>query len=180
MASDLGRIASQQLNSKQILEKFADSVSIHGIRFANSRSKIRRIFWTMLVLTFCGLLLSQIIGSYLKLKVNKHITSIEISPSPQLKFPAITICNINMMKKSKVAGTTAQLYLDLLDPKEALNAKNKLETYNVSFDIREAVLKYGHDAKDLIEFCIWRGKKCTFSNFTTRFSHMVRIPFDLY
>lgn len=66
-----------------------------------------------------------------------------------------------------INGTDAQLYLDKLDPLKMNQVKDK--ALPSSFDLQETVLKYGHTAKDMIKVCSWKGKSCSYKNFSTTF-----------
>ncbi|XP_020906739.1 acid-sensing ion channel 3 [Exaiptasia diaphana] len=79
-----------------------------------------------------------------------------------------------MMRKSRIIGTDAEVFLDKLNifkkvfsPNESAN-----KTLSSSFDIEKAVKEFGHNAKDMMKVCTWDGKLCNSRNVTTRFSQM--------
>ena len=159
------------MNLKQHFKEFADYTTLHGLHFVfGSGGAVRRLVWFVLVLTGLGFCTKQLIASFLMLRAHEDVISKSIVPSRQLTFPAVTICNINMMKKSLIKGKDAQVYIDNLDV--LFKRKKKL---NSTFDIQKAVEDYGHKAQDMVIACAWNGKKCSHLNFTTRFSYLVSI-----
>ncbi|XP_031561745.1 acid-sensing ion channel 3-like, partial [Actinia tenebrosa] len=89
--------------------------------------------------------------------------SIEFSES--LRFPAVTICNQNMLKKSKIQGTQAQDYLDQLDDLKFSVAG--LKNSNVPpFDIEKVVQESGHHIHEMVNQCQFTDQVCSLKNFT--------------
>ncbi|KAK3741177.1 hypothetical protein QZH41_012624 [Actinostola sp. cb2023] len=163
-------------NSRQLLRDFSDSSTLHGFQFVvKSHSTSRRLIWLGLMLTGFGALLNQLIVSSGKLMDYKHVIAKESIFSEKLTFPAVTFCNINMMKKSKINGTDAQIYLNITHPGKyrgkIINNMIINGSFGRSFDIRDAFLKYGYTAKEMIYVCRWNGKPCSYLNFTSSFSY---------
>lgn len=168
--------STKRRNLRQHIEEFSGNTTFHGVQFVlgADRGILRRIFWLLLIMTGLGFLTKQLVVSYEKLREKEHVTTKEISTENRLKFPAVTICNANMLKKSKIEGTDAKVYLDQLNP-----FKTGLQnmTLNKSFHVKKAVQRYGHN--DLIRDCAWDGKLCSPLNFTIRFSQRVSYCFLL-
>ncbi|XP_020894439.2 acid-sensing ion channel 2, partial [Exaiptasia diaphana] len=156
--------------SSQLVTDFAGYSTLHGFHFVlGLHAPIRRLLWLCLILSCVSFLVVQLVLSYQKLSAHRHVLDRDVVPSKSLTFPAFTLCNINMMKRSMIDGTDAQLYLDKLDPVKASQVVNK--TLSSSFDLKKAVLEYGHTASEMIKLCTWNGKICSYKNFTTSFSY---------
>lgn len=179
MAEDSNPSLASRKNFGPLLEEFSGYSTFHGLHYVigNGRAIRRRLIWLMFILIGISFLTMQLVVSYKKLKSYEHVISKEINPSQKLTFPAVTICNVNMMQKFKILGTDAQLYLDQLNvykmlahPQEYAN-----KTLNSSFDIEKAVRKYGHSAHDMFRRSYWDGVPVSYLNFTTSFSYLVSI-----
>ena len=136
---------SKASKSFQLLQDFTSYTTLHGAHFVlGTHIPLRRVIWLCLILTGFGFLTTQLIISYNKLQDRHHVLSKNTESSDHLKFPALTLCNVNMMKKSKIVGTDAKIYLDSLDIFTPLTLKltnTSLKPLNDSFNIQEAVLK---------------------------------------
>ena len=110
----------------------------------------------MLILAF------QLKYCYLKLQSHESLVTKDIEYSKSFLFPAVTICNQNMLLKSKILGTDAQKYLDDID-----NLKYVSRHINSSFNILEAAKEAGHNLTVMMKRCSWRGQRCGPENFTS-------------
>ncbi|XP_071506092.1 epithelial sodium channel subunit gamma-2-like [Diadema antillarum] len=94
----------------EIVQNFVDNATTHGVTriLRCDRSRLSRLFWAVITLTALGALLYQ--GSMIVIDYFHRPTTTKISliTKSELIFPAITICNLNMMRKSKVNGTRFQ------------------------------------------------------------------------
>ena len=81
---------------------FAERTTAHGIgRIAGSRSK-RRAFWTFLVLLSTGVVVYQIYTLIKKFTLFEVATELRVSYNRHMQFPAVTLCNLNALRLSKV------------------------------------------------------------------------------
>ena len=158
--------------NEKLLKDFSSYTTLHGLHFLfDSQSKVRRLVWVVLLIGCAIVLVVQFQNSWGKYKQYLTITSKEIEKSDKLLFPAVSICNQNIMKRSKIEGTDAQGYLDQLD-----YWKHKAGIVaNVSgeFDIEKAVNESGHKLEDMMKMCTWKGGLCGPHNFTVFFSFTV-------
>ncbi len=80
---------------------FANTSSIHGLRYTSPDfNKIRRIAWAFLIFTGLSILIGSTIAvvlEYFQYEVN---TIVRMVSEEEVDFPAITICNMNTMRKS--------------------------------------------------------------------------------
>ncbi|XP_072166419.1 epithelial sodium channel subunit alpha-like [Diadema setosum] len=97
-----------------LLSEFATTTTAHGIpNIYSARSIIEKIFWTLAFLVCLGVFLWQsqtLIAEYLSFP---YTTRTDIITSSSLLFPAITICNVNMMRRSMMINTRFEGLLKL-------------------------------------------------------------------
>ncbi|XP_032235399.2 degenerin mec-4 isoform X2 [Nematostella vectensis] len=140
-----------------LVRDFSDRTSCHGIGQINAPQPfIWRVFWLLIFLGGLGMVFYQC-QSLLVLYLDKPTaTTVDVTYSPTLNFPAVTICNLNAMKKDSLSafpeaegllkrynemsqsnGTFDVLYLlgddELQDLAKGYIAKNE-ETANISID----------------------------------------------
>lgn len=81
---------------------YVNSSSVHGIRFTSPGfSRTRRFTWALLIFTFFSILLSSFVSTvvqYFKFEVNTVVTMVS---EREAKFPAVTLCNFNILRRSK-------------------------------------------------------------------------------
>ena len=84
---------------------FVVNTTVHGLRYVyESPSRICRILWLILLLTAIAFHLffaQQSFAKYFSNPVNTEVTEI-IPADGELKFPAVTICNLNRFVKRKI------------------------------------------------------------------------------
>lgn len=176
MSEDFNGSSFSRSSVRQHLNDFAGYTTFHGLHFViEPHGKLRRLIWLIFILGGLAICTRQLVISYTKLRAHNHVISKEMIPSEKLPFPAVTFCNENMMRKTSISGTDAQLYLDQLNVLKKMYLPNEFvnKTLNSSFDIEKAVLKHGHTAAEMIMTCTWNGEFCTPINVSTFFSHLV-------
>ncbi|KAL5007612.1 hypothetical protein ScPMuIL_016418 [Solemya velum] len=88
---------------KERLVHLADTTSLHGIpRVVSSTRWYRKLIWLLLVLTVVCYLLVQLNELYQVFMKNPIKTSIRMKYQPAMSFPAVTLCNVNPIRKSKI------------------------------------------------------------------------------
>ncbi|EDO34532.1 predicted protein [Nematostella vectensis] len=87
-----------------LIRDFAASTTAHGIgKVFAADSMVRRALWLLGCLTVYAVMIfmcAQLLVRYLEKPV---VSRVEVSYEESLVFPAVTICNLNMLKHSKVA-----------------------------------------------------------------------------
>eukprot|EP00057_Strongylocentrotus_purpuratus_P027316 XP_011681790.1 PREDICTED: amiloride-sensitive sodium channel subunit alpha-like [Strongylocentrotus purpuratus] len=89
-----------------VLVDYSGVTTAHGIpRIITSRSVKSRLFWSFVTLIASGAFLWQ--GSLLLIDYNEHpyTTQIDVIARTELQFPAVTVCNMNMMRRSAMVNT---------------------------------------------------------------------------
>lgn len=167
---------SERDEASRVMKDFGSYTTLHGFHFVfDSGSMIRRIIWVTLILLGICFLFFQFRDNYRKLRSNRSVIGKDLEHSQKMLFPAITICNQNMMRKSKIMGTDAQTYLDQQDHVKAkVSGKNFLEKeISPDFNVEESVRKNSHNLSEMMKECSWQKQPCTTANFTTFLSFMV-------
>ncbi|XP_072741763.1 acid-sensing ion channel 2 [Ciconia boyciana] len=182
-----GSMGSLQPSSIQI---FANTSTLHGIRhvFVYGPVTIRRLLWTLAFVGSLGLLLVESSDRVAFYFSYQHVTKVDEVVANSLVFPAVTICNLNEFRFSRL--TTNDLYhagelLALLDvnlqipnPHLAdpavlaiLQEKANFKQYKPKvFNMQEFLARVGHDLKDMMLYCKFKGQECSHEDFKTVFT----------
>ncbi|XP_060579755.1 amiloride-sensitive sodium channel subunit beta-like, partial [Ruditapes philippinarum] len=87
---------------RDILKDLADSSSLHGIpRIVASRQTTVKVLWSLLFIATCSLLGYQLLGLYNNYYSYPIQTVVKLDSSA-IKFPAISLCNMNPVKYSEL------------------------------------------------------------------------------
>ena len=163
-----------------LLSEFASYTTLHGLHFvAGPFVLIRRILWAILLIVGAAMLISLCIERYCKLTANASVTTKEHQSGKPIPFPAVTVCNLNMLRKDKIIGTEAQTFMDNLakvhSEEKLINDNN--ETFNLDLDkiVREA----GHDLSEMLLDCKFQQKPCSSNEFFTAVYPKVKLNWYL-
>ncbi|XP_078361330.1 acid-sensing ion channel 3-like [Oculina patagonica] len=168
-------LRSERDEASRVMKDFGSYTTLHGFHFVfDSGSMIRRIIWVTLILLGICFLFFQFRDNYRKLRSNRSVIGKDLEHSQEMLFPAITICNQNMMRKSKIMGTDAQTFLDQQDDVKAkVSGKTSLEKeISPNFNVEESVRKNSHNLSEMMKECSWQKEPCTTANFTSVLSFM--------
>ena len=106
MASETTNEGNNQTGFSKTVIEFCSNTSAHGLGgVANSSSRKGRLLWLCIVLVAFGVCFQgsfKLIERFLKFDVSVDVITVR---EQSLRFPAITICNMNRFKKSKILGT---------------------------------------------------------------------------
>lgn len=167
------------------LRAFASSSSLHGIShiFAYGAA-LRRALWGAFFLGALGLLLLVCAERVAYFLTYPHVTKLDEVAAHNLTFPAITICNLNEFRFSKI--TRNDMYhvgelLALLNERyeisnpqlaepavlAALRDKANFKNFKAKpFSMAEFYNRTGHDLADMLLQCSFRGAGCSARNFS--------------
>ena len=161
---------SKEEKEEKPFDTFVSQTTLHGFHFLfDSKTRLRRILWLCLLLLNTGLLINQIQKSVIKYFAYKSAISKHIDMPQRLAFPAISICNQNMLRKSKVMGTEAQRYLDQMDEFKSYSDGN----VSHSFDLMKTIEEKGHQISAMLNGCTFNGRPCSAKNFSAFYSFEV-------
>ncbi|XP_078375560.1 bile acid-sensitive ion channel-like [Oculina patagonica] len=158
----------------QVLGFCADTTA-HGLgRVAAAKSWIARLFWiSIFIVAFVYSMLEiyQSIAAYLSYPTK---TDISIVNKEHLRFPAVTVCNINPFKQSEIKKSPLWKNLVNLTTDENLDLNRKAIKDNlfkkVSENYKDDSWKLGHPGEELITHCTFPGNQqhlhCSYKNFS--------------
>lgn len=124
-----------------MLRQFGEEVTIHGVRYfaGCKKRKSSKLTWVIIFLCASMLFMLEIIDScrqYFSFNVQETVTY-EIVP--ELEFPAITLCNMNFLRKSSVGRNeqarlmVAMANADASDPSTSVYKRVSIKTKNCNF-----------------------------------------------
>ncbi|XP_038642429.1 acid-sensing ion channel 1B isoform X1 [Scyliorhinus canicula] len=158
------------------LATFAGSSNLHGMShiFVESGCGFRQVLWGCAFLSSLAIFLYQVMDRVMYYLEYHHITALDEMDSPFLLFPAVTLCNFNRFRRSKI--TYADLafagilmgYTEGMDPgfQLAPSARND----GSSFSMYELFNRTGHQLKDMLKECRYRMDECGPENFSVVFT----------
>ena len=167
--------ADRRRNPSTLVNEFASYTTLHGFHFVlESFSLVRRILWAILLLLGLGLLMMQCQSGYQKLTEHDSLTVKEQQRGKTVLFPAVTICNQNMLRKDKIIGTEAQTFLDNIESLLFNETIRNDENETFTLDLDQVTRKAGHNITELLQACTWQGKLCGPEDFHVFISEHVR------
>ena len=100
------KVESEKSSLSSKWNVFASNTTLHGLRYTaqNGLGIPRRATWLLFLCTaasFYTYNATRSLGKFMSLPIKTVIS--QESPTDGLKFPAVTICNLNMFMKSKIA-----------------------------------------------------------------------------
>lgn len=170
---------TDEVGTKTLIKTFGSYTTLHGFHFlSESNSAIRRIMWLLLMIVCLAIMAVNVKENYAKLQRHDSLVTKDVEHSKRLLFPAVSICNQNMLLKTKIRDTDAQFYLDSIDDLKTVYMGNATAEQGPrrpsdSFDIEKSVREAGHNLSTMMKLCLWRGQKCGVENFTTFVSFYV-------
>ena len=177
-------------------QSFANTSTLHGLRFIfpYGRPTPRRLLWAAALLACMGLLALESTERLAYFFSYPHVTSLDAVVSGSLVFPAVTICNLNAYRFSRLtrndlyhAGELLALldvHLRIPEPHLAepdvlafLSDKANFSAYRPKpFSMREFTERVGHDLKEMILYCRYQGQECSHRDFKTVSPVLVSLP----
>lgn len=89
--------------SLESLSEFTENTSLHGVRFLSQQSHVQKLFWLCCILAaaaYCVVQLTESVQFFLK---RPYATVITTNQKQDIEFPAVTICNLNLINTRKYA-----------------------------------------------------------------------------
>ncbi|XP_051894733.1 acid-sensing ion channel 2-like isoform X3 [Pristis pectinata] len=169
---------------------FANTSSLHGIRhiFVYGPMTMRRFMWTVVFIGSLGLLVVECAERVAFYFSYPHVAKLEEVATNNLVFPAVTICNLNEFRFSKLTANDLyhagellgllNVHLEIQSPQladpnvlKALKKKADFKHYKPRvFNMHEFYDRVGHSLKDMMLYCKFRGVRCTHKDFKTVFT----------
>lgn len=149
----------------------------------------RRFLWTLSFLGSLGLLMLVCMDRVSYYLEYPHVTKLDEVAATNLTFPAITFCNLNEFRFSKITRNDLYHVGELLallnnnyqianphlaEPEvlDALRDKANFQNFKPKlFNMTDFYNRTGHDIGDMLLQCTFRGEDCYAVNFTTVSRH---------
>ncbi|XP_059399504.1 acid-sensing ion channel 1 isoform X3 [Carassius carassius] len=172
------------------IEVFASRSTLHGIShmFSYERQCIKRCIWIMFFMGSFSFLLLVCVDRIRFYFQYPHVTKLDEVTAPMMPFPAITFCNLNSFRFSRVtrndlyhAGELLALLngryeirdTHLVEESVMMTLKDKAD-FSVfkprPFNMREFYDRTGHDIKEMLLSCYFRGVECSAEDFSVIFT----------
>ncbi|XP_075406360.1 acid-sensing ion channel 3 [Tenrec ecaudatus] len=164
---------------------FASSCTLHGLGhvFAPGGLTLRRGLWATAVLLSLAAFLYQVAERVRYYGEFHHETALDERESHLLTFPAVTLCNLNPLRRSRLTPNDlhwagpALLGLDPAEHAAFLRALGRPPAPpgfmpSPTFDMAQLYARAGHSLDDMLLDCHYRGQPCGPENFTTIFTRM--------
>ncbi|XP_033095715.1 acid-sensing ion channel 1A-like [Anneissia japonica] len=159
------RQTRKALSLWKALKVYSEKSSVIGLSYiADTNSKTSRKFCWLSLLIFGLIMLTIQLWVGVEHLMSRPILSVvKVVYEPSLEFPAVTICNFNMFRKSYING----LGHDYVDYIHKLHSGE----HGVSFDkvnhinMTAFYLAAGHQKKDMVKLCEWQGQQCSADDF---------------
>ncbi|XP_055990787.1 acid-sensing ion channel 3 [Sorex fumeus] len=164
---------------------FASSCTLHGLAhvFGPGSATPRRALWAGAVLLALGAFLFQVVGRVRYYGEFHHKTALDERESHRLTFPAVTLCNVNALRRSRLTPNDlhwagpALLGLHAAHHAAFLRALGRPPAPpgfmpSPTFDVGRLYARAGHALEDMLLDCRFRGRPCGPENFTAIFTRM--------
>ncbi|XP_072167173.1 epithelial sodium channel subunit gamma-2-like [Diadema setosum] len=99
--------SSSPMSTADAIKDFVDNTTTHGVPqiLRSDQSRLFRLTWAVITATALSLLLFQGSNTIIDFFHRQTTSKISIITRKELFFPSVTICNLNMMRRSKLNGT---------------------------------------------------------------------------
>ncbi|XP_035665145.1 acid-sensing ion channel 1C-like isoform X4 [Branchiostoma floridae] len=173
---------------------FAGNATMHGIShiFTEGSFSFRRFLWAAAFLVCFGMVSYNGYDRVMYYLSYPRVTKLDELEAQMMNFPAITMCNLNPFRFSKVTkddlwqvGHALEIldenkklaHSEFVDP-EHLSTLRRLAEFGPgyvpkdkdSFSMKEFYNRTAHQIQDMVLECSYRGTKCSWANFTVVFT----------
>ncbi|XP_043362337.1 acid-sensing ion channel 1 isoform X2 [Dermochelys coriacea] len=172
------------------IQAFASSSTLHGLSHIISyeRLSFKRIIWTLCFLGSMALLAYVCTERIQYYFLYPHVTRLDEVATTRLTFPAVTFCNLNEFRFSRVtkndlyhAGELLALLnnryeipdTQMADEKQLEILQDKANFRNFKpkpFNMLEFYDRAGHDIREMLLSCSFCGEKCNPEDFKVVFT----------
>ncbi|XP_056294590.1 acid-sensing ion channel 1B isoform X1 [Pseudoliparis swirei] len=172
------------------IEVFAGRSTLHGIShiITYERMCIKRSLWILFFLSSVSVLVLVCVDRVQFYFQYPHVTKLDEVAAPMMVFPSVTFCNLNSFRFSRVtrndlyhAGELLALLnsrYEIRDPHmveenvmQVLKERADFVNYKPRpFNMREFYDRTGHDIKEMLLSCFYRGMECSAEDFRVIFT----------
>ena len=154
-------IRKQKIN--ETIKNFVDVSTCHGFKHCfNTSSKVRQLIWLMIFTGSVALLVQKLYESGVKFLERPFSTKTTLTNVDQMEFPAISICNLNDIRMSKLHNTT----LDKILLKQKTDKDVKIENEISGEEYKRISTAANHELKDMLYNCLFEEvRSCNYTDF---------------
>ncbi|XP_026876077.1 acid-sensing ion channel 1C isoform X2 [Electrophorus electricus] len=151
---------------------FGANCTLHGLShiFLPGGITIRRALWASAFISSLSIFLYHVAGAIMQYYKYPYVTILDEMDSPNMYFPAITLCNYNSFRRSKMQRNDLFWMAGLLGVEQgdfdAFMAALGRPTDNTkfypskTFNMLEFVQRASHSIEEMLLDCKYRGKEC--------------------
>ena len=150
----VNKIVEERLTAKQIFSRFTKESTLHGFRFIFTKTfYIRRFIWFVITIIMAAMFLKELTDSVKLFFQHPFSTTSTVEYVGRLNFPAISICNLNDFRYSKLNGTALGNVLLKNNQRARFESNSTLDMdgETLSAKMRSA----SHRIDDMFISCIW-------------------------
>ena len=130
---------------KEHFDRFLGDSTCHGLHYCfDAKYRLRRLIWTVLVLASLIFLAKQVFDGAVKYMAYPFTTTTTLVYTDQ-QLPAISICNLNDFRKSKMQNTTLGHLIDINAGPDRIIAEVTPQEYT------ETTLGAYHTIQDMLD-----------------------------
>ncbi|XP_074662808.1 uncharacterized protein LOC141915241 [Tubulanus polymorphus] len=151
----------------KMVKDFTENTTLHGLSRVTEAQPyfIRRMIWGMIVLAGLTLFCIQAINSII-LFFNRPVSvNVKVNYNESLSFPAVTLCNQNDFRISKIAEMNLYDTLHEFYTTHAASDSEHEDHDKMNLTMSDILNTAAHDVTDFIVSCKWAGSECAHSDF---------------
>uniref|UniRef100_UPI00398EB6E7 acid-sensing ion channel 1C-like n=1 Tax=Pristiophorus japonicus TaxID=55135 RepID=UPI00398EB6E7 len=161
---------------------FAAGCTLHGMShiFLPGGLTFRRLLWALSFLLSLTAFLYQVADRVDYYTQYHHVTTLDEMDSSAMIFPAITFCNQNSFRKSRITKNDLYWLGGLLGIKEsdfpaflaAIGQSSDFSSFfpTKTYDMAELYDRTGHEISDMLLDCSYRSDECGSKDFSVTFT----------
>ncbi|EDO48656.1 predicted protein [Nematostella vectensis] len=152
---------------KELWENFLGGCTLHGFHYCFAGNPpLRRLIWSLLLLGAFAMFFEKCTESFINFFDYPFTTTTLLVYDKRLPFPAISMCNYNDARMSKMNGTLMNeiFVASKLEGRNTSHLQSQLTGELMQRTLKEAA----HRLPDMIKECSWQKHgKCSWKNFTS-------------
>ncbi|XP_074791757.1 acid-sensing ion channel 1 isoform X1 [Natator depressus] len=160
---------------------FARSCTLHGAShiFMEDGFRARQMFWALAFLLSLSMFLYQVADRIIYYLEYHHVTQLDEQNSPKMTFPAITFCNINLLRISQLSQEDWLYIAPLVKPLVAYEstvepgfplAQLSPEAFEQPLNMYNFYNRTCHQLEDMLLSCSYQGAECGPEDFSVVFT----------
>lgn len=170
-------------NDCRRFKKYVESTTTHGVvHVFSGKSIIRRVFWAVIFLGAMVGCLYNIIDRIRYLAGQPTATTISIKREASLTFPSITVCNLNLVRRSYLEANGLDEFVSSVFQSPVIDSDNSSECESLALPLMPALrsvssgrsgMRLGQNAifhtvqfegrhflEEFVVECYFRGRRC--------------------